>query len=222
MPVLRARRNPAIHHRPSRRLRLTPSSGPSPTPSRTEPPQLAGDGRARRLSSLGIPAIGGDRPPGRALPRLARTTPRGPSIQNGGVGASPLGPDGGVGPGRRRQLHRHRPPHLVDHGRSPGCRSCVAATGCTWRSVRAGRRVRYTYEIVRTRSTSFRSPASLERQSRRRTRTPRRGHPPARCSRCRPAPPPRTTPPGNFWADEFDNPEHRIDKIGVLVARRTL
>ena len=21
---------------------------------------------------------------------------------------------------------------------------------------------------------------------------------------------------GNFWADEFDNPEHRIDKIGVL------
>ena len=22
---------------------------------------------------------------------------------------------------------------------------------------------------------------------------------------------------GNFWADRFDNPEHRIDKIGVLV-----
>ena len=22
---------------------------------------------------------------------------------------------------------------------------------------------------------------------------------------------------GNHWADEFDNPEHRIDKIGVLV-----
>jgi hypothetical protein len=21
---------------------------------------------------------------------------------------------------------------------------------------------------------------------------------------------------GNFWADEFDNPEHRIDKIGAL------
>lgn len=25
---------------------------------------------------------------------------------------------------------------------------------------------------------------------------------------------------GNYWADEFDNPEHRIDKIGVLVASR--
>ena len=25
---------------------------------------------------------------------------------------------------------------------------------------------------------------------------------------------------GNFWADEFDNPEHRIDKIGVLTATR--
>ena len=22
---------------------------------------------------------------------------------------------------------------------------------------------------------------------------------------------------GNFWSDRFDNPEHRIDKIGVLV-----
>ena len=21
---------------------------------------------------------------------------------------------------------------------------------------------------------------------------------------------------GNYWADRFDNPEHRIDKIGVL------
>lgn len=25
---------------------------------------------------------------------------------------------------------------------------------------------------------------------------------------------------GNYWADEFDNPEHRIDKIGVLVGIR--
>ena len=27
---------------------------------------------------------------------------------------------------------------------------------------------------------------------------------------------------GNFWADRFDNPEHRIDKIGVLVRSRPL
>ena len=25
---------------------------------------------------------------------------------------------------------------------------------------------------------------------------------------------------GNFWSDEFGNPEHRIDKIGVLVGIR--
>ena len=82
-------------------------------------------------------------------------------------------------------------------------------------------RVRYTYEIVRTRSTSFRSPASLERQS---AAVP--GHPgrtPTRAmvtlSTCAT---PEDHAAGNFWADEFDNPEHRIDKIGVLVARRTL
>jgi sortase A len=22
---------------------------------------------------------------------------------------------------------------------------------------------------------------------------------------------------GNYWSDRFDNPEHRIDKVGVLV-----
>jgi len=27
---------------------------------------------------------------------------------------------------------------------------------------------------------------------------------------------------GNYWADEFDNPEHRIDKVGVLVRSRLL
>ncbi len=27
---------------------------------------------------------------------------------------------------------------------------------------------------------------------------------------------------GNFWADELHNPEHRIDKIGVLRSLRRL
>jgi sortase A len=22
---------------------------------------------------------------------------------------------------------------------------------------------------------------------------------------------------GNYWSDQYDNPEHRVDKIGVLV-----
>jgi sortase A len=25
---------------------------------------------------------------------------------------------------------------------------------------------------------------------------------------------------GNFWSDRFDNPEHRIDKVGVLTEVR--
>ncbi|MFD7072847.1 hypothetical protein ACFV9G_01445 [Nocardioides sp. NPDC059952] len=28
--------------------------------------------------------------------------------------------------------------------------------------------------------------------------------------------------PHNYWSDGFDNPEHRIDKIGVLVGIRRL
>jgi sortase A len=27
---------------------------------------------------------------------------------------------------------------------------------------------------------------------------------------------------GNFWFDRFGNPEHRIDKIGVLVETRSV
>ncbi len=192
---------------------------PSPTPSsETEQPPLAGDGRPR-LSSLGIPAIGltGLRVvPYRGSPDDAPGT----EIQNGGVGASPFGPDGGVGPGGVGNfiVTAHRTSSTRAFARlpelRPGHRVHVEVGG-------GKARVRYTYEVVRTRSTSFRSPASLERQS---AAVP--GHPgrtPTRAmltlSTCAT---PEDHAQGNFWADEFDNPEHRIDKIGVLVARRTL
>ncbi len=76
-------------------------------------------------------------------------------------------------------------------------------------------RHRLVYEIVRTRETSFRRPASLRAQS---AAVP--GHPgraPSRAmitlSTCATA---EDHAAGNYWADEFHNPEHRIDKIGVL------
>jgi sortase A len=196
---------------------------PSPTPSsaietESEPRQLASDGRAR-YSSLGIPAIGvtGLRVvPYRGSPDDAPGT----QIQNGGVAATPFGPDGGVGPGGVGNfiVTAHRTSSTRAFARLPELRPGDRV------HVEVGsrkRQVRYTYEIVRTRSTSFRSAASLERQSAavpgRPGRTPTR--PMVTLSTCAT---PEDHAQGNFWADEFGNPEHRIDKIGVLVARRTL
>ena len=195
-----------------------PSSTPSPSPSRTESPQLAGDGKPR-LSSLRIPAIGVNDL--RVVPyRGSPDDAPGTRIQNGGLGASPFGPDGGVGPGGVGNfiVTAHRTSSTRAFARLPELRRGARV------HVEVGLRTarfRYTYEIVRTRSTSFRSPASLERQSAavpgRPGRTPTRAM--VTLSTCAT---PEDHAAGNFWADEFDNPEHRIDKIGVLVARRTL
>jgi sortase A len=195
-----------------------PSSSPEPSPSRAEPPQLTSNGRAR-LSWLGIPAIGLTGlqvVPYRGSPDDAPGT----EIQNGGVGASPSGPDGGVGPGGVGNfiVTAHRTSSTRAFARLPeldrGDRVHVEVGG-------RKARVRYTYEITRTRSTSFRSAASLERQS---AAVP--GHPGRRPTRAMITLSTCATPEdhaaGNFWADEFDNPEHRIDKIGVLVARRAI
>jgi sortase A len=75
---------------------------------------------------------------------------------------------------------------------------------------------RYTYRIVSTRITSFRSKTSLARQS---AAVPGRiGAKPTQAmitlSTCRT---PEDRAEGNYWSDRFGNPEHRIDKIGVLV-----
>jgi len=78
---------------------------------------------------------------------------------------------------------------------------------------------RHVYRIVDTRTTSFRSPRSLARQS---AAVPGRpGRRPTRAmitlSTCAT---PEDHARGNYWSDRFGNPEHRIDKIGVLVALR--
>ena len=136
---------------------------------------------------------------------------RGTDIQNGGALASPHGPEGGTGPGGidNYQVTGHRLSSTMPFRFLPqltrGDEVHVENEG-----------TRYVYRIVTTRETSFRSPRSLREQ---RAAVPGRpGAEPTRAmltlSTCATL---EDHAAGNFWADQFDNPEHRIDKIGVLV-----
>jgi sortase A len=137
---------------------------------------------------------------------------RGTVIQNRGRAASPHGPDGGVGPGGmgNYQVTAHRLSSTQAFLKLPrlrrGDRVEVEAGG-----------VRYVYEVTKTRRVSFRSPASLTKQ---RAEVP--GKPGAVADRAYITLSTCATPEdhaaGNFWSDEFGNPEHRTDKIGQLVA----
>ena len=140
----------------------------------------------------------------------------GTAIQNGGRAASPHGPRGGVGPGGvgNYQVTAHRLSSTRAFEFLPRLRRgdevSVVARG-----------TRYVYRITTTRRTSFRSPPSLREQ---RAAVPGRpGLRPTRAmitlSTCATI---EDHAAGNFWADEFDNPEHRIDKIGVLVRTRAV
>ena len=175
-----------------------------------EPEVLASDGRPR-LASLSVPGIG--------LRDLAVVPYRGwtddapgTAIQNRGRAASPHGPRGGVGPGGvgNYQVTAHRLSSTRAFEFLPRLRRGDQVY------VEAGGR-RYVYEITATRETSFRSPRSLRAQ---RAAVPGKpGVDPTRAmitlSTCATI---EDHAAGNFWADEFDNPEHRIDKIGELVA----
>ena len=181
-----------------------------------DPLELAGprpsDGRPRR-ATLTIEAIGLTDLVVVPYQGFTDDAP-GTVIQDGGVAASPHGPRGGTGPGGvgNYQVTAHRTSSTRAFEFLPG--------------LRVGERVvvetasrRFVYEIVETRETSFRSAQSLARQ---RAAVP--GHPGrtpteamitlSTCSTL------EDHAEGNYWSDEFGNPEHRIDKIGVLVASR--
>ena len=179
---------------------------PSPPPART-----TSDGRPRR-ALLSVPALGlRDLP---VLPYRGRTDDAaGTALQDRGVAASPHGPRGGVGPGGvgNYQVTAHRTSSTEAFRDLPrlrqGDRVLVESRG-----------VRYVYEVRGTRRTSFRSERSLAEQ---RAAVPGRpGAEPTRAfitlSTCAT---PEDHAAGNYWSDELHNPEHRIDKIGVLVAR---
>jgi sortase A len=176
----------------------TTTRGPTPSDGRPVPARLSVP--ALKLSGLLVQPYEGwtDDGPGTA-------------IQDRGVAASPYGPRGGTGPGGigNYQVTAHRTSstaafrHLPDL--AEGDVAHVDAEG-----------VRYTYALTETRTTSFRSAASLAEQ---RAAVPGRpGVPPTSAmitlSTCLT---PEDHAAGNFWSDRYKNPEHRVDKIGVLV-----
>jgi len=190
----------------------TPTPGATPAPEPAAPKDVPSDGRARD-ARMSIPELGIADLEVRSYVGWTDDAP-GHAIQNTGIVASPTGPEGGTGPGGvgNYQVTGHRTSSsrifefLPDLGRGDRV------------EVRAGRTV-YVYEVRRTRITSFRDPASLRAQ---RAAVPGRpGVEPMRAmitlSTCRT---PEDHAEGNYWSDEFDNPEHRIDKIGVLVRTR--
>lgn len=135
----------------------------------------------------------------------------GTRIQNGGVAASPFGPRGGEGPGAIGNyiVTAHRTSSTRAFEFLPELRrgDLVRVDAGQWR---------FVYEIVDTRSTSFRSERSLERQAAgvpgRAGAEPTKAH--ITLSTCAT---PEDHADGNWWSDRFGNPEHRIDKIGRLV-----
>jgi sortase A len=137
----------------------------------------------------------------------------GTRIQNRGIAASSHGPHGGTGPGGlgNYQVAAHRSSHGGVFRRTPSLHRGDQVI------VDAGR-WRYVYEVVTTRWVSFRSAKSLRAQRAavpgRPGVKPRKGY--ITISTCAT---PEDHARGNYWTDRFGNPEHRIDKIGVLVKR---
>ncbi|MET9928385.1 MULTISPECIES: class E sortase [unclassified Streptomyces] len=139
----------------------------------------------------------------------------GSRIQDRGVASSPYGEEGGVGPG--------------DVGNFLVTAHRISSGGVLRELPEVGKGdpvyvvedgTRYTYEITGTRQTSFRSERSLAEQ---RAEVPGRpGVEPSRAmitiSTCAT---PEDDAAGNFWRDGLGNPEHRIDKVGVLVAEES-
>ncbi|MFF9012020.1 sortase domain-bontaining protein [Streptomyces sp. NPDC014870] len=182
---------------------------PAPAPTSSEPPSPRGP----VLAELSIPSIGVAGLD--VVPYEGTTDDRaGTRIQDRGVAASPHGARGGVGPGEIGN-------YLVTaHRLSAGgaLRDLPSVEVGDLVHVTAAGTV-YTYRIVETRSTSFRSDRSLAEQ---RAAVPGEpGEKPTRAmitlSTCAT---PEDNAAGNYWRDANGNPEHRIDKIGVLTAER--
>jgi sortase A len=138
---------------------------------------------------------------------------QGTHIQNRGIAASSHGKHGGTGPGGlgNYQVTGHRTSHGGIFRRTPSLDRGDKVF------VDAGR-WRYVYRIIKTRWTSFRSASSLRAQRAavpgKPGVAPRHGY--ITISTCAT---PEDHARGNFWTDRFGNPEHRIDKIGLLERR---
>ena len=164
---------------------------------------------ARRIH-LAVPQLGIRRL--RVVPYRGTADDRpGTHIQDRGLGATPRGPRGGVGPGQVGNfiVTGHRTTHGRPFGELPALRRGAHVR------VTAGGLV-YDYRITRTLRVSFR-----DRESRMSQSAPVPGRPGERAtdawitlSTCAT---PEDHAAGNFWSDALGNPEHRIDKVGRLV-----
>ena len=197
----------------------TPTPTPTPTsstttatPTPTSPTPSDGRPVEARLS---IPAL---RMTGLVVQPYQGWTDDGPgtAIQNRGLAASPHGPRGGTGPGGvgNYQVTAHRTTKPAPFRDLP-----ALAEGAEVHVDAGG--VRYTYRVTQTRKTSFRSEQSLAEQ---RAAVPGKpGATPTQAmitlSTCLT---PEDRAAGNSWSDQYTNPEHRSDKIGVLVAATPL
>lgn len=188
-------------------LPVTTTSGPAGGAAPAEP-SPSPDPRTR-AALLSIPRIGLQEL--KVVPYEGTTDDwPGTRIQNRGLGASPYGEHGGVGPGEVGN-------YLVTaHRLSAGgpLRDLPSLDEGDVVKVTLGGEV-FEYEITGTRQTSFRSERSLAEQ---RAAVPGQpGREPTRAmitiSTCAT---PEDDAAGNHWRDDRGNPEHRIDKIGVL------
>ncbi|WP_327250275.1 class E sortase [Streptomyces sp. NBC_01244] len=184
-----------------------PASARAATAARpSEPPVTSVQTEASVLAipSVGITGL-------RVMPYEGTTDDApGTRIQDKGVAASPYGQRGGVGPGQAGNFL------VTAHRLSAGgpLRDLPAVAKGDSVLVTVGDVV-YTYEITASRKTSFRSERSLSEQ---RAAVPGKpGATPTQAmitiSTCAT---PEDHAEGNFWSDAQGNPEHRIDKIGVL------
>ncbi|MFD0264973.1 class E sortase [Streptomyces sp. NPDC127106] len=186
------------------------AAGPATQPQTQSQPSASATAAVRtRPSRLSIPSVG---IAGLRVEPYEGTTddPAGTRIQDRGVAASPYGKRGGVGPGQLGNFL------VTAHRLSAGgpLHDLPSVKEGDTVLVTAGDVV-YTYEIVATRSTSFRSPRSLDEQRAAVPGAP--GRTPTQAmitiSTCAT---PEDHAAGNFWSDAQGNPEHRIDKVGVL------
>ncbi|WP_329376597.1 class E sortase [Streptomyces sp. NBC_01351] len=196
---------------------VSPVTAPATTPASpaaTATPTAAPSTRSvdpghTRVSTLSIPSAGVSGL--RVVPYEGTTDDvPGTRIQDRGDAASPYGERGGTGPGQVGNFL------VTAHRLSAGgpLRDLPAvAVGDTVLVTVDG--TTYTYEITATRTTSFRSERSLNEQRAAVPGAP--GVAPTRAmitiSTCAT---PEDHAAGNFWSDAQGNPEHRIDKIGVL------
>lgn len=188
-----------------------------PGPAIADPPPVIADTAAvsdgqPRDARISIPALGIHRL--RVIAYRGRTDDGpGTRIQDRGIAASPYGPNGGTGPGGlgNYQVTGHRSTHGAVFRRVPSLRrgDVIRVDAGAWR---------YVYRVTRTRWVSFRSETSLRKQRAavpgKPGAVPRKGY--LTLSTCAT---PEDRARGNHWTDRHGNPEHRIDKIGVLVKR---